>query len=108
MDVAGWLRQLGLEQYEAAFRENDVNLAVLPSLTAEDLKGPRRHLRRPSPPAPGGHRRIACDGPINRDQPTEALPINERRIDAERRQLSVMFCESSASPRCRLASTPRT
>ena len=38
MDVADWLRQLGLERYEAAFRENHVSAAVLPSLTAEDLK----------------------------------------------------------------------
>ncbi|WP_079566759.1 SAM domain-containing protein [Bradyrhizobium erythrophlei] len=39
MDVGGWLRRLGLEQYEAAFRENEIDGAVLPSLTAEDLKG---------------------------------------------------------------------
>ena len=38
MNVADWLRTLGLEQYEAAFRENDVSAVVLPSLTAEDLK----------------------------------------------------------------------
>jgi SAM domain (Sterile alpha motif) len=38
MDVGGWLRRLGLEQYEAAFRENEIDDAVLPSLTAEDLK----------------------------------------------------------------------
>jgi SAM domain (Sterile alpha motif) len=38
MDVGGWLRRLGLEQYEAAFRENKVDDTVLPSLTAEDLK----------------------------------------------------------------------
>ncbi len=38
MDVADWLRKLGLERYEAAFRENDVSAVVLPSLTAEDLK----------------------------------------------------------------------
>ena len=38
MDVADWLRDLGLEQYEAAFRENDVNAEVLCHLTAEDLK----------------------------------------------------------------------
>ena len=35
MDVAGWLRNLGLEQYEAAFRDNVVNEKVLPSLTAD-------------------------------------------------------------------------
>ena len=38
MDVGAWLRGLGLEQYEAAFRENAIDDAVLPSLTAEDLK----------------------------------------------------------------------
>jgi hypothetical protein len=38
MDVAGWLRQLGLERYELSFRENDITAAVLPSLTANDLK----------------------------------------------------------------------
>jgi hypothetical protein len=38
MDVGGWLRRLGLEQYEAAFRENNVDETLLPSLTAEDLK----------------------------------------------------------------------
>ena len=38
MDLGGWLRSLGLERYEAAFRENEINERVLPSLTAEDLK----------------------------------------------------------------------
>jgi SAM domain (Sterile alpha motif) len=38
IDVGGWLRGLGLGQYEAAFRENNIDDAVLPSLTAEDLK----------------------------------------------------------------------
>ena len=38
MDVGGWLRRLGLEQYEAAFRENEISGKVLPNLTAEDLK----------------------------------------------------------------------
>src|SRR5438067_4176455 len=38
MDLGGWLRRLGLEQYEAAFRENKIDDTVLPGLTAEDLK----------------------------------------------------------------------
>jgi SAM domain (Sterile alpha motif) len=38
MDVAEWLRGLGLEQYEPAFRANEIDAAVLPSLTVEDLK----------------------------------------------------------------------
>jgi class 3 adenylate cyclase len=38
MDVGSWLRGLSLERYEAAFRENEIDETVLPSLTAEDLK----------------------------------------------------------------------
>ena len=38
MDVGGWLRRLGLEQYEAVFRDNEIDDTVLPNLTAEDLK----------------------------------------------------------------------
>ena len=38
MDIEGWLRSLGLERYEAAFRENEIDDTVLPNLTAEDLK----------------------------------------------------------------------
>ena len=38
MDVVVWLRSLGLEKYEAAFREIDIDEAVLLTLTAEDLK----------------------------------------------------------------------
>ena len=38
MDIADWLRGLGLERYETAFRENDVSAEVLCDLTAEDLR----------------------------------------------------------------------
>jgi hypothetical protein len=38
LDIASWLRGLGLEQYEGAFRENRVGADILPSLTAEDLR----------------------------------------------------------------------
>jgi class 3 adenylate cyclase len=38
MDLGGGLRSLGLERYEAPFRENEIDEAVLPNLTAEDLK----------------------------------------------------------------------
>ena len=38
MDMVVWLRSLGLGQYEAAFRENEITENVLPNLTAEDLK----------------------------------------------------------------------
>ena len=38
MDLGGWLRSLGLERYEASFRENEIDDTVLPTLTVEDLK----------------------------------------------------------------------
>ena len=37
MDIAAWLRSLGLEQYAPAFRDNDIESEMLPQLTAEDL-----------------------------------------------------------------------
>src|SRR6516225_2056114 len=51
MDVGQWLRELGLEHFEPAFRENKIDIEILPKLTAEDLKdlgitlvGDRRRL----------------------------------------------------------------
>src|SRR6201989_1885690 len=38
MDIGAWLRSLGLERYEAGFRENEIDETVLPSLTEEHLK----------------------------------------------------------------------
>ena len=38
IDVGDFLRELGLQQYEAAFRDNRIDIRVLPKLTAEDLK----------------------------------------------------------------------
>jgi hypothetical protein len=54
MDIMVWLRSLGLGRYEAAFRENEIDETVLPSLTHETLKelgvtvvGHRTHLTSP-------------------------------------------------------------
>ena len=51
MDLGGWLRGLGLGQYEDRFRDNRIDADVLPRLTADDLKdigvtavGDRRRL----------------------------------------------------------------
>ena len=43
LDVADWLRGLGLEQYVSAFRDSAIDAEVLPSLTAEDLRDTGRH-----------------------------------------------------------------
>jgi class 3 adenylate cyclase/predicted ATPase len=99
MDVADWLRALGLERYEAAFRENDVGADLLPSLTAEDLKdlgivpvGHRRRLLeaiaalRTDGVSAGDPIQLSLSaGPADRDRSSEST--------AERRQLSVMFCD---------------
>ena len=63
MDIGGWLRGLGLEQYEAAFRENEISEKVLPNLTAEDLKD--------LGVGPVGHRRVLLE-PLLRRAPMRA------------------------------------
>jgi len=94
MDVGGWLRRLGLEQYEASFRENKIDDTVLPRLTAEDLTalgvgfvGDRRKLldaiaalrAEANAPAP------LSDAPLVIDKVAEDT--------AERRQVTVMFSD---------------
>src|SRR5215468_11251892 len=94
MDLGGWLRSLGLEQYEAAFRENAIDDAVLPNLTAEDLKDLGVGLV--------GHRRKLLDAIAKlRTEETakatspDALPITHEPLGdtAERRQVTVMFSD---------------
>jgi hypothetical protein len=53
IEVGGWLRGLGLAQYEATFRENAINETILPNLTAEDLKDMGIGIV--------GHRRVLLD-----------------------------------------------
>jgi class 3 adenylate cyclase/predicted ATPase len=98
LDIANWLRSLGLEQYEDAFRENRVGADILPRLTAEDLRdigitlvGDRRRLldaiaalRDSAPPV------------VDRGAPFEAGTSSAAAAvagGAERRQLTVMFCD---------------
>ena len=38
INIAAWLRSLGLEQYDRAFRDNGIDGEVLPELTDEHLK----------------------------------------------------------------------
>jgi class 3 adenylate cyclase/predicted ATPase len=90
MDLSAWLRALGLERYAEAFAANDIDSEVLPKLTAEDLAalgvtsvGHRRKLLEAiaalcaSPPAPAAGL---------------APPVAARQ-QAERRQLTVLFCD---------------
>jgi hypothetical protein len=95
MEVGSWLRGLHLERYEATFRDNGVDETVLPSLTADDLKemgvsgvGHRRKLldaiallRTP----------VVGESPKSPDAPLAAA--NFAKDTAERRQVTVMFCD---------------
>jgi hypothetical protein len=89
MDVAAWLRKLELEQYEPAFRENEINERALPSLTAEDLKDLGVTLV--------GHRRRLLDAITALGAEVPSAPVTAASRDApaeaERRQLTVMFCD---------------
>src|SRR5215469_8351893 len=89
MDVAEWLRGLGLEQYAPAFRDNDIDGEVLRRLTGEDL----RELGVRSI----GHRRRLLDA-ISAldvaDVSVTAASLNvPMQAEAERRQLTIMFCD---------------
>src|SRR6516165_9108270 len=93
MDIGGWLRGLGLERYEQAFRENEIDLRVLPELTADDLKelgvaaiGHRRLLLKAIADLATGAERAGAE-----DVPASS-PANAT-AEAERRQLTVMFCD---------------
>ena len=94
MDIGGWLRSLGLEEYEAAFHKNHIDEAVLPNLTAEDLKD----LGVGSI----GHRRKLLDAiTLLRAETTTKAPPPEApsaiprppQDTAERRQVTVMFSD---------------
>jgi class 3 adenylate cyclase/predicted ATPase len=97
MNVAAWLRSLGLERYEQSFRDNDIDVDLLPELMADDLIG----LGVTSI----GHRRklLAAIAALRERAPTSvditgigaATPSQEDAGTggAERRQLTVMFCD---------------
>src|SRR5215469_16030701 len=101
MDIVVWLRSLGLGKYEAAFRANEISEKVLPNLTAEDLKDLGVSIV--------GHRRLLLDAiaalrtaadakappvaPSSAPLPTAPVTAASMPDAAERRQLTVMFCD---------------
>ena len=96
MDVVVWLRSLGLGKYEAAFRENEIDETVLPTLTADDLKD--------LGVAALGHRRKLLDAiaALRTDErkassadiaTTSRAPRVSPEDRAERRQVTVMFSD---------------
>src|ERR1700745_3443421 len=97
MDVVVWLRSLGLEEYEEAFRDNNIDERVLPNLTQEDLKE--------IGVGPVGHRRVLLDAiaALRNDGSSKAASVDPATTSsapsahaedrAERRQVTVMFSD---------------
>jgi len=97
INIETWLRQLGLEQYHEVFLENAIDSSVLPEIRAEDLT------------AMGigavGHRRKLLSA-------IEQLGQNEAHGDlvaprgAERRQMTLLFCDIVSSTQAILKIDP--
>lgn len=93
VDVASWLRGLGLGEYVAAFEKNAIDGDVLRDLTGDDL--------REIGVGPVGHRRkllaaiaaMDADARPSAGPVTAATPSAGNPAEAERRQLTVMFCD---------------
>ncbi len=98
IDIGKWLADLGLPQYEPAFRDNDIDAGLLAELTSEDLKD--------IGVISVGHRRQMLGAMALLNQPTEPvqtdpdLPISSLQYsdtgessEAERRHLTVMFVD---------------
>jgi class 3 adenylate cyclase len=93
MDVSGWLRSLGLGQYEEKFRDSNIDAGVLPHLTADDLKeigvgavGDRRKLL-------AAIAALATPTDSEPTPPKPSAPSKALEISAERRPITVMFCD---------------
>jgi class 3 adenylate cyclase len=89
MDVAIWLRSLGLSRYEAAFSDNSIDADVLPDLTDGDLLqlgvnlGDRKRLLKA----------IASLGSTEPAKPAAVATQSLSKSPAERRPITVMFCD---------------
>ena len=100
MDIAAWLRELGLERYVQVFQEHEIDARSLSHLTAEDLKemgvtaiGHRRLLLQAI--ADLQERGASAVEPAS-EQITSGEGVNDaakRPSEAERRQLTVLFCD---------------
>src|SRR5215472_19079289 len=88
--IAEWLEELGLGEYAQRFAENGIDFSVLGHLSDQDLEdlgvllGHRRKLQAAIAGLPGAGRA---------PHKTAAAPITKPQDAAERRQLTVMFCD---------------
>jgi class 3 adenylate cyclase len=97
MDIVVWLRSLGLGKYEAAFRENEIDETVLPSLSHETLKelgvtavGHRLKLLNAISALRNDASGEASSADVATASTGPGAPPEDR---AERRQVTVMFSD---------------
>ena len=97
MEISNWLRELGLERYTEAFRDHDVDAKILAKLTADDLTaigvtsvGHRRRLLEAIAALTAGPAATEPAAAVSASESEDARP---RKSEAERRQLTVLFCD---------------
>ena len=112
MDIVVWLRSLGLGKYEAAFRENDIDETVLPSLTHETLKdlgvtsvGHRLKLLEAIAAL---HTNAGSKAPSADVATAPSVPSPRPEDRPERRQVTVMFSDLVGSTALSARMDPRT
>jgi hypothetical protein len=86
MDIAAWLKELGLGQYASTFADNDIDFAVLGQLTDVDLK----ELGISSL----GHRKRLLAAIAEKGLAAPARPVHTSAVsEGERRQVTILFAD---------------
>ena len=89
MDIDGWLRRIGLEQYAQTFCDNAIDADVLRDLTDEHL----RELGLPLGARLKLLRAVAALGTSEQTPASPEITPPAPRTDAERRQVTVIFSD---------------
>src|SRR5690242_17867796 len=105
-NVADWLEELGMPEYGDRFAENDIDLALLPELTDQDLEkigvaslGHRRRILKAiaalerTPAGSAAEPASAAFAPLARHADSATTTIRSADPVGERRYLTVMFCD---------------
>jgi class 3 adenylate cyclase len=98
MDIGAWLRSLGLERHEAAFRENAIDADILRDVTDHDLEklgvllGDRRRLLRAIATLDGASAAASSPRPV--PSAAAASPTSSTiEASGEYRHVTAMFCD---------------
>ena len=108
MEIADWLRGLSLERYAETFRDNAIDVAVLPELSESDLEkfgvllGHRKIMLRAIAALRGGAA-LTIGGRTTTPSPAPAPPLAEKirqakaTVEGERKQVTVLFADVKGS-----------